>query len=111
MYRGSYSGIYDDDTRCDDDRDIAAVSSVGEAKSAACARLSCDSITPLETSSMINTANIIIAKKDSDYRKENFINDIASYCKASYLVFVLRISNFENIADVYRNLRINNYVS
>ena len=52
----------------DDDRVLLAVaSSVGRAESAACARASCDVITPLETSNMTRAANITTAKKDSDY--------------------------------------------
>ena len=52
----------------DDDRALLAVASlVGGAESAACARASCDAITPLATSSMTRAANITIAKKDSDY--------------------------------------------
>ena len=72
MYRWSYNGRFDDEPWQDDDRALVdAESSVGEAESIAWACVSCDAITPLETSNMTRTANITIVKNDSDYRKKN----------------------------------------
>ena len=73
-YSRLYSGMYDDDT-CDDDK--ASSSLVVVAESVLCARVSRDSITPLDTIIMTKTANVIIVKNDIDYRKyTKFINII-----------------------------------
>ena len=71
-YSTLYSGMYDDDT-CDDDRSSSSL--VGGAESILCDRVSCDSITPLDTIIMTKTANVISVKNDIDYRKyTTFIN-------------------------------------
>ena len=72
-YSKLYSGMYDDDDTCDDDR--ASSSLVGGAESVLCARVSRDSIIPLDTIIMTKTANVINVKNDIDYRKyTKFIN-------------------------------------
>ena len=76
-YSRLYSGMYDDDT-CNDDRVSSPL--VGGDEAAVCARVSCDSITPLDTIIMNKTANVINVKNDIDCRKiQNSSTYVASY--------------------------------
>ena len=62
-YSRVHGGMYDDDT-CDDDR--VSSSLVGGAESLHCDCVSCDSISPLDTTVMTKITNVTIIKNDID---------------------------------------------